>query len=365
MAVEKRNNKWYIRGKVKLEDGTFKDYHRVAKGCFLKKDAEKYEEHFLKMYNEDLEQIHSRVITFKELIEIYLKNKLGTKKSSSLATDRYVFNLMDELYSKKINLIKTSTLRDFINKYNTEEYEISYVNKIRTYLNKLFNFAVKQNYISINPVKAISTFTRPDELKKEMSFFAPDEWTKFEKAYPKEDIVYYTIYCIMYYTGMRQGEVLALTLDDISNGNIRVNKTVSQYVNGTRYIVTPPKTKNSYRSVKIPAKLAGILNNYIEWYKGCSGVNGGTFLFGIDLPLLTKLVAKRFKRNCKKADIKEIRIHDLRHSHATLLINNGANVKAISDRLGNTVDEVLKTYAHLLNETENEMIVIIDKIFQC
>lgn len=65
MAVEKRNGKWYIRGKVKQEDGSFKDYHRVAKGCKLKKEAMKFEDNFLAKYNEDLEQMRASNITFK------------------------------------------------------------------------------------------------------------------------------------------------------------------------------------------------------------------------------------------------------------------------------------------------------------
>lgn len=75
MAVEKRSGKWYIRGKVKLEDGKFKDYHRLAKGYSLKKEALKFEENFLAKYNEDFEQMKSFNLTVKELIDLYLTEK--------------------------------------------------------------------------------------------------------------------------------------------------------------------------------------------------------------------------------------------------------------------------------------------------
>ena len=367
MAVEKRNGKWYIRGKVKLEDGSFKDYHRVARGCKLKKEAMKIEDSFLAKYNEDLEQMRASNITFKELTEMYLREKQGSTKSSTLATDKYMFDQMNELYDKRINLIRSKTIKDFIESYNTPEYKLSYVNKMRTYLNKLFSFAVKQNLIERNPVSSIPNFKRPDELKEEMQFYTPDEWKRFVQAFPKDDIMYYTICCTLYYMGMRRGEVLALNRKDdvdIVKGTIRVNKTVSQYVSGQRYVVTPPKTKNSYRVIKMPEEELQIMKKYLEWYDSCPGASADGFLFGMDQPIIPKLLNKRFHRVADAAGLPQIRIHDLRHSHATLLINHGANIKAIADRLGNTVEEVLKTYSHLFTETEDAMIQIINNVFK-
>ena len=156
--------------------------------------------------------------------------------------------------------------RHFIESYNTPEYKLSYVNKMRTYLNKLFSFAVKQNLIERNPVSSIPNFKRPDELKEEMQFYTPDEWKRFVQAFPKDDIMYYTICCTLYYMGMRRGEVLALNRKDdvdIVKGTIRVNKTVSQYVSGQRYVVTPPKTKNSYRVIKMPEEELQIMKKYL------------------------------------------------------------------------------------------------------
>lgn len=367
MAVYEKNGSWYMKGKVKNENGSCKNYNRLIKDKTVngKKKASRYEQSWLDKYNEDLEQIQSGAITLEELIKMYLNEKQGQKKSTTLATDKYMFDLMVPLYDKKINLIRSSTIKAYIDSYNTDDHKLSYVNKVRTYLNKLFSYAIKKKMIIYNPVSEIPMITRPDELKEEMKFFTPDEWVKFEEMYPKDDMVFYTIYSLLYYMGMRRGEVLALTRADINlqTGTIRVNKTVSQYVNGTRYIITPPKNGNSYRTIKIPSKLMGTLQAYLEWYSECIGVTDKTFLFGIDLPIITKTVDKRFKRNCDKAGIKKIRIHDLRHSHATLLINNGANVKAISDRLGNTVEEVLKTYAHLFSETEDAMIDIVNSVF--
>lgn len=366
MAVQKRDGKWYIRGKVKLEDGSFKDYHRLAKGCKLKKEAQKFEENFLKKYNEDIEQIKSGSITLKELIDLYISNKRGNAKSSTIATDLYMFAQMEPLYDKKINLIRTQTIKDFIATYNDSNHKLSYVNKMRTYLSKLFNFAVKNNMIDRNPVSEIPNFKRPDELKQEMQFYTPEQWKCFIDAFPKDDIVYYTIFCTLYYMGMRRGEVLALNRKgdvDLEKGTIRINKTVSQYVDGYKYIITPPKTSNSYRVIKMPNKELKIMKEYIKWYDECPGAPADGFLFGMDVPIPIKSLNRKYKRAADKAGLPYIRIHDFRHSHATLLINYGANVKAISDRLGNTVDEVLKTYAHLFNETEDAMIKIVNDIF--
>ena len=366
MAVEKKDGKWYIRGKYKLENGKYKDYHRVAKGCKLKKEALKFEENFLKQISGGICDSTIMSPTFEDIKNLYIEEKRLVKKSSSLATDIYMFDIMKELYPLKIHLIKTSTLKEFIDQYNNSDYELSYINKIRTFLNKLFNFAKKKGFVDKNPVEDIPVYKRPDELKKEMQFFTPDQWKNVAKELKKENILFYTMCSMLYFTGMRRGEMLALQRIgdiDMEKRTIRINKTVSQYVDGKRYLLTPPKTQNSYRTIKIPRRLYEILSDYFAWYDAVPEAPRDGFLFGMDLPITPKSLQKYFHKACEKASEPKIRIHDLRHSHATFLINHGANIKAISDRLGNTVDEVLKTYAHLFVETEDAMVSLIDNIF--
>ena len=152
---------------------------------------------------------------------------------------------MNELYDKRINLIRSKTIKDFIESYNTPEYKLSYVNKMRTYLNKLFSFAVKQNLIERNPVSSIPNFKRPDELKEECVPYTLTSGNAKSCDFKDESCIIRST--TWYYMGMRRGEVLALNRKDdvdIVKGTIRVNKTVSQYVSGQRYVVTPPKTKN-------------------------------------------------------------------------------------------------------------------------
>ena len=88
----------------------------------------------------------------------------------------------------------------------------------------------------------------------------------------------------------------------------------------------------------------------------------GDYLFGGESPLSPMGIDYHFKRAVKESGVKPIRIHDLRHSHATWLINNGVNIVAVSRRLGHaSIEQTLKTYTHLLRESENDLITAIEK----
>lgn len=82
-----------------------------------------------------------------------------------------------------------------------------------------------------------------------MQFYIPDQWKCFSEAFPKDDIMYYTICSTLYYMGMRRGEVLALNRKgdvDMEKRTIRINKTVSQYVNGQRYICNSTQDEKTH-----------------------------------------------------------------------------------------------------------------------
>lgn len=168
-------------------------------------------------------------------------------------------------------------------------------------------------------------------------------------------IEFYSIY--FFYTGVRIGEALALTFADIDNGVVSINKTISkEYYNGKRAITTP-KTKKSIRKIHIDS----ILKNEIELLRKhystiYSDFNNSYFVFGGTIPLSNSTVERKKNKWCDQANVKRIRIHDFRHSHATLLITNSIPITAISHRLGHSnVSLTLDTYAHLLDEDEKRV----------
>lgn len=358
MAVYKKNKKWYYRGKYKLEDGSWKDYNRL--GGDSKKVAVEAERAFLiKVYDEVSNRSQ---VTFKELSDLYLHKMEKVKKAATLQSDMYGYKQCSSLNDMRINLIRKSSIEMIFKRLDQEGKTTTYINKIYSILNKTFKFAIKEKLLERNPMEDIELFKRPNELKQEMLCWTYGEFKLFSDAFTEEDYKYKVFFDFLYFMGCRRGEALALSWKDIDleKGTVRIYKTVNQQLKGVHFLITPPKTKNSNRIIQMPKILRSEME---EFYKSSSeqyGFNDEFFIFYGDRPFNIKTLNNRLDEYCLKAGVKRIRIHDFRHSHASFLINKGANDKAVADRLGNTVAMTREVYSHLFKETEDELINIID-----
>lgn len=156
-------------------------------------------------------------------------------------------------------------------------------------------------------------------------------------------------YNLMDNTGMRVGELCALTPADVDleNNKITINKTF-QRING-RDVVWPPKTPKSNRIVTIPKTLSECLKDYMA---KCYEIQPNNRLF----PYTKSFLNHEMLRGCKKSGVKRIRVHDLRHSHASLLIEMGCQPLLIADRLGHEkIQTTLNTYSHLYLNKQAEV----------
>lgn len=308
------------------------------------------------------EVVKNHNITFKELTELYINDKKASKKSTTIQCDFYSLKKFSKLDQCIICEITPNMIYDLLDEMDQKGLTIGYINKLRSIINKVFNFALEQEFLAINPVKKVKKIKRPDELKKEMSFWTLNEFESFSSVISDKDNRYFVLFNLLYYMGCRKGEALALKWDDInlSRRTIRINKTIAQQLRGVSYKLTPPKTLNSNRTIKIPTKLYEILLDRYNTVKLDKTFSPTNFVLGGTNPLSLRYVGTKFKRYAILANVPVIRIHDLRHSHASLLINQGANIKAIASRLGDSVDTVLNVYTHLFHETEDELVSIID-----
>ena len=157
------------------------------------------------------------------------------------------------------------------------------------------------------------------------------------------------------------------TISEIINKNqyLSVNKNIvaTQGDEKKSYMVTTPKTKSSIRNIPIPKVLMEDMKVLYEVSKRHYGFNDDWYLFGDTDPITNGKLRHRKNKDCKLADVKQIRIHDFRHSCASLLINSGATINVVAKYLGHTkIDETLNTYSHLFKNQLNEIINIIDKL---
>lgn len=184
---------------------------------------------------------------------------------------------------------------------------------------------------------------RPGE-RKEMKVWNVDEFDQF--LVHVERPVYRIFFEFLFWTGCRRGEALALQVDDVADdGMVTIDKSIKHYQNG----FLPTKNNASIRRIQLDKKtLQDVL-----WLKA---QHLGPFLFGGPTSLGITQVDREFRKTIQLSGVPRIRIHDLRHSHATLLINHGVNIVAVSKRLGHSnVETTLRTYTHLLERTDQEM----------
>lgn len=219
---------------------------------------------------------------------------------------------------------------------NGEPYEDTYLYSIHSQPSALFNYAVKFYKLQRNPCRVTGAIgkSRADEMR----FWTQD---MFNHALEFENKTHYRIALkLLFYSGMRIGELLALTPEDIPRDEavININKNYA-IVDGTEYFLTP-KTKRSFREITVPESLHAELLEYIDGM----GLHPTERIFYFGKGGLTT----EFKRIIKKSGNEDIRIHDLRHSHTAMLVDMGIQIEEISRRLGHeSIKTTWDTYSHL------------------
>ena len=187
-----------------------------------------------------------------------------------------------------------------------------------------------------------------------MKFWTTEEYLKFSEQVVDRPEMFYA-YEILYWCGLREGELLALTAKDIDTKNRTISVTKSYSRLNGRDIIGKPKTKKSERVIALPRFLAQELREYMEmeWEP-----NEDERLF----PFTKYSLNNTLKTAAKLAGVKEIRVHDLRHSHVSLLINLGFTAVAIADRMGHESVHITYRYARLFPNQQRNMADVLDAL---
>lgn len=365
MAVYKSDNKWYIKGKIRKDDGTYYHYHKLATGCSLKKEAIEYERKFKISYQDIVVSV--KFLSFKELSEEYL-NSLTSVKSVTKRTYTDLLDKINEVMgNKKINLINKDMLQRYIRDLESK-YSKEYVEKFYYILRASFNYAIDNDYITINPMNKVKLSVNKDEIRKEMDFWEPEEFQRFIDNVDDQEL--HLFYTFLFYMGTRRGETLALQWKDIDfeNNSVSIYKTVTYKIKDKPWEITSPKTQNSVRNIPMFKIVEDELRS---WKKVCEqkyGFNDKCYVFGFSRPLAAERPRKQMVKIVDRINadlpveqqLKKIRIHDFRHSHASWLINNMGKYNFsdfdIAKRLGDTVQMLHSTYAHQFKDAGKNII---------
>lgn len=340
---DEKTGKWFAKFYYTNWQGIKKQ--KWKRGFATKKEALGFERDFLE------KQSANPDMTFQNLYEIYMEDMAARLKQSTLLTKKAVLqtHILPFFGSKPINEIKASDVRRWQAKLmsSPNNYSQTYLKKINTELNSIINYAKRFYDLNTNPCGKAGTIGKAKA--EEMDYWTYDEYIAFREGV-KDKSLSYICFEILYWTGMREGELLALSPADIDldNKTISINRTY-QRIEG-KDVFTSPKTRKSKRKIPIPDFLCQELSDYIQ----------SRYMLDADerlFPVTKSYLSHEMIRGCKNTGVKKIRIHDIRHSHASLLINQGCDALMLADRLGHgKVSTTLNTYSHLFPHKQQELV---------
>ena len=232
------------------------------------------------------------------------------------------------------------------------KYKGSSIRTINAYVKMLFTWCVRYKNLASNPFDMVDRLKL--ETKKRMDIITVDEFNQIVEQVNNPDMK--LMFKLLFWTGLRIGEARALKIDDIDFNNKTISVTKSYTNLSGKSIITTPKTKGSIRVIKIDDVLLSEIKDYIDKAK-----------YILDDNFIFRFNKASYRYNFKNVTIKvlgrDLRVHDLRHSHASFLINNGVDILLISKRLGHSNTAMtLNVYSHLYSDRENEAINLINKL---
>lgn len=354
--------------KVNYEDYYNKDNKMVSKKFDTMAEAKQAELEFL-ILSEKLKKIPTKM-TFGELYEKFLDHKRKTVKYSTFHS-----------YNNSISYFKEFMKVKCVN-YNIEQFEVwrkkmmkkkhlstKSKNKLLKFWKSILNYGTDWYGFNFSSVyRKMELFKNPDELKKEMHYYTYDEFKKFISH--EDDFMYRCLWQVFYFCGLRHGEARGLLWNniDFEKKTLSVTKQVIKAPpdRDEEFLLVPPKTKTSYRTIPLKDNLFNDLKKLKDIEKNKPDFSESNFIFydtDPSIPKNTYLTLARRTYLAKKAKLKIIRIHDFRHSCASLLINSGANVTVVAKYLGHSeIEETLNTYSHMFPHALNDVINIINNV---
>lgn len=301
--------------------------------------------------------------TLEQIYYEYIINKKNIVKKQTIKREENLYEYLKPLAKYKINSIDINIYRKWYNEIERLPLSSSYKNKILDLLKRLISYSDYYYNTGNSLNKFINKFKNVGAIKKEMDFFTYDEYLKYDSAI--DDHMWHTFFEVLYFLGIRQGECTALTWKDIdlNKGTISISKTLTTKIKGEKWTISSPKTTNSIRVLPVPKVVLNdlkILNKNVQKYIDYSDE---WFVFGNTRPLPENTIQTRKNKYCRLAGVKQIRIHDFRHSCASLLINKGASIALVSKYLGHSnISITLNTYTHMYKSELEEMTNILNNL---
>jgi integrase len=320
---------------------------KLKRGFATKKEAQAWEREFLMEKQADIN------MSFESFVGLYEKDIKPKIKLNTWITKESIIKqkILPYFQKRKLSEITAKDIIDWQNEIREltdchgRPLSKTYLKTVHNQLSAIFNHAIRYYGLQINPAQKAGNMGM--EEKKEMLFWTKDEYTKFSESMMDKPISYYA-FEMLYWCGIREGELLALTPADFNfdRGTVSINKSY-QRIN-KQDVITTPKTPKSIRVIQMPKFLCDEMQDYFKMFYS---LDSDSRIF----PISKNYLHREMARGSKATGVKRIRIHDLRHSHVSLLIDMGFTALAIADRVGHESIDITFRYAHLFPTRQIEM----------
>ena len=362
MSVKKEDNKTYtVQFRyIDILSGQSKTYKK--RGFPSQTEAKKHEARKRLELSENTGQEY----TWDELCDLYLTSRKGKTKDRTISNyqnlyDTQLYGIFGKAKARNIN---AQMIEAWQKKLLSNGFKNAYLEKIQQTASSIMNFAVVRTIMPINVLRVVGFVRNVDEPKKEMAFWTYPQYQAFQSMITDEEAK--LIFEVLYFTGLRIGEFQALTWNDLKeDGSLFIH---SNYNNKAKLVSQTTKTYEN-RYVDLPSKLAQKLRKRKKEMSKYSDFSNDKYIFGYHEPFprktienwKNKYIAAYNESKSGHDKIPQIRIHDIRHSHVSLLINDGVDRFVIAKRLGHSIEMVEKVYGHLFPENRKSVVGVLDK----
>ena len=346
---DKKTGKWLIQ--YRYTDWQGKRRKSTKRGFATKREAEEWLRNFLITQKADFD------MKFEEFWKMYCADMETRLREHTMRTKKYIVELKILPYfgNKRVNDITAADIRQWQNELIKMGYSPTYLKTINNQLSAIFNYAVRYYDLKSNPCEKAGSMGK--SKAEEMDFWTGEEFRKFIDSVMNKRLSYMA-FMTLYWTGMRLGELLALNPKDVDLKKRTISITKSYQRLGKKDVITPPKTPKSKRVITIPEFLAADIKDYMD---SLYDLQEDDRLF----PITKYYLEHEMQRGIKESGVKRIRVHDLRHSHASMLIELGFSPLEIANRLGHEkVETTLNTYAHLYPNKQTKLAERLDSEYR-
>ena len=345
MSVYKDGSKWRVIYRYTDSRGERKQTQK--RGFSTKKEAQAWE-------REQMNKTESSLnMTFESFSDIYFDDMKKRLKENTWHTKEHILRtkLIPFFGKRKICDIQPKDVIAWQNEMlegstkTGKPYSPVYLKTLHNQLSAVFNYAVKFYGLPSNPAAKAGNMGKAKN--REMLFWTQEEYKQFAEVMMDKPVSFYA-FEMLYWCGIREGELLALTPADFDFEKQTISITKSYQRIKRQDVITEPKTKKSNRTIEMPDFLCEEMQDYLRMFYD---QKSDERIFTISKSYLHH----EMDRGVKETGLKRIRIHDLRHSHVSLLIELGFSAVAIADRVGHESIEITYRYAHLFPSKQAEM----------